>query len=47
MGNSSTETGVSVGEFDHYGATIRTLRSFIEGYRELTSVVRAEMLPAP
>jgi transaldolase len=41
------EDGLSVAEFDHYGATIRTLRSFIEAYRELTSVVRAEMLPMP
>jgi transaldolase len=41
------EDGLSVAEFDHYGATVRTLRSFIEAYRELTSVVRAEMLPMP
>jgi transaldolase len=41
------EDGLSVAEFDHYGATIKTLRSFIEAYRELTSVVRAEMLPMP
>jgi transaldolase len=41
------EDGLSVAEFDHYGATVRTLRSFIEAYRELTSVVRNEMLPPP
>jgi len=41
------EDGLSVAQFDHYGATIRTLRSFIEAYRELTSVVRNEMLPPP
>jgi len=41
------EDGLSVAEFDHYGATVRTLRSFIEAYRELTSVVRDEMLPPP
>jgi transaldolase len=41
------EDGLSVAEFDHYGATIRTLRSFIEAYRELTAVVRDSMLPPP
>ena len=41
------EDGLSVPEFDHYGATVRTLRSFIEAYRELTSVVRDSMLPPP
>ena len=41
------EDGLSVAEFDHYGATVRTLRSFIEAYRELTAVVRDLMLPSP
>jgi transaldolase len=41
------EDGLSVPEFDHYGATVRTLRSFIEAYRELTAVVRDSMLPPP
>lgn len=41
------EDGLSVAEFDHYGATVRTLRSFIEAYRELTAVVRDSMLPSP
>ena len=39
------EDGLSVPEFDHYGATVRTLRSFIEAYRELTAVVRDLTLP--
>jgi len=39
------EDGLSVPEFDRYGATVRTLRSFIEAYRELTAVVRDTMLP--
>ena len=39
------EDGLSVPEFDRYGATVRTLRSFIEAYRELTAVVRDSMLP--
>jgi transaldolase len=41
------EDGLSVPEFDHYGATVRTLRSFIEAYRDLTAVVRDSMLPQP
>jgi transaldolase len=41
------EDGLSVPEFDRYGATVRTLRSFIEAYRELTAVVRDSMLPPP
>lgn len=39
------EDGLTVGEFDTYGATVRTLRSFIEAYRDLTSIVRDQMLP--
>ena len=41
------EDGLSVPEFDHYGATVRTLRSFIEAYRDLTALVRNSMLPPP
>jgi transaldolase len=41
------EDGLSVPEFVRYGATVRTLRSFIEAYRELTAVVRDSMLPPP
>jgi transaldolase len=41
------EDGLSIAEFDRYGATVRTLRSFIEAYRELTAVVRDTMLPPP
>ena len=41
------ENGMSVAEFDHYGATVRTLRSFIEAYRELSGIIRHEMLPLP
>jgi transaldolase len=39
--------GMSVDEFDSYGATARTLRGFIESYRELLGVVRNFMLPDP
>jgi transaldolase len=41
------EDGLSIPEFDSYGATVRTLRSFIEAYRDLTAVVRNSMLPPP
>jgi transaldolase len=34
-------------EFDSYGATVRTLRSFISSYYELLSFVREFMLPDP
>ncbi len=41
------EDGMTVPEFDRYGATVRTLRSFIEAYRDLTALVCNSMLPAP
>ncbi len=41
------EDGLAVEDFDHYGATVLTLRSFIEAYRDLTGIVRNQMLPKP
>lgn len=41
------EDGLTVAEFDRYGATVRTLHAFIEAYRELTAIVRGQMLPLP
>jgi transaldolase len=41
------EGGISVTDFDRYGATVRTLRSFIEAYRDLLAIVRDVMLPPP
>jgi transaldolase len=42
------EDGMTVEEFDTYGATVRTLRSFIASYHELIKLVREEfMLPNP
>jgi len=41
------EGGISVADFDRYGATVRTLRSFIEAYRDLLAIVRDVMLPPP
>ncbi|RPI26438.1 MAG: transaldolase [Acidobacteria bacterium] len=39
--------GMTIAEFDGFGATVRTLRGFIEAVHELTGVVRDFMLPNP
>jgi transaldolase len=39
--------GMSVAEFDDYGATRRTLRQFIGGYADLCQMIRDVMLPNP
>ncbi len=39
--------GLAVEEFDGYGATVRTLRSFIGSYHDLVAVIRDFMLPDP
>lgn len=39
--------GLTVEDFDSYGATVRTLRTFIASYRDLTEMVRELMLPNP
>ncbi|MFH1446202.1 MAG: transaldolase family protein [Chloroflexota bacterium] len=39
--------GMTIEEFDTYGATVRTLRGFINSYHELQGVVREFMLPNP
>ncbi|HEY3474887.1 MAG TPA: transaldolase family protein [Anaerolineales bacterium] len=41
------EDGMSVDEFDDYGATIRTLRGFIASAHDLMAEVRDFMLPNP
>ncbi len=41
------ENGMSIEEFDRFGATVRTLRTFIGSYIELLGVVRDFMLPDP
>jgi len=41
------EDGMTPEEFDFYGATARTLRSFIQGYEGLLGVIRDLMLPDP
>ena len=39
--------GMTVAEFDDYGATRRTLRQFIGGYAELCQMIRDVMAPNP
>jgi transaldolase len=39
--------GLSVEEFDRYGATVRTLRTFVGSYHDLAATVREFMLPNP
>jgi transaldolase len=41
------ENGMSIEEFDRFGATVRTLRTFIGSYAELLACVREFMLPDP
>ena len=41
------ENGMIVEEFDRFGATLRTLRTFIGSYAELLACVRDFMLPDP
>jgi transaldolase len=44
---SYEEDGMTVDQFDDYGATIRTLRGFISSAHDLMSEVRNFMLPNP
>jgi transaldolase len=39
--------GLTVAEFDTFGATVRTLRSFIEAYHQLQGSIREIVLPNP
>jgi transaldolase len=39
--------GLTVEQFDTYGATVRTLRGFIASYQDLVAVIRDFMLPNP
>lgn len=47
FGKAYDENGLAVEEFDGYGATVRTLRTFIGSYAELLAFVRDFMLPDP
>ena len=39
--------GMTIDEFDGFGATVRTLRQFIASYQDLVAVMRDFMLPNP
>ena len=39
--------GMAIEEFDNFGATVRTLRSFISSWHEFVGVIRDFMLPDP
>jgi transaldolase len=39
--------GMTVDEFDGFGATVRTLRGFIASYQDLVATIRDFMLPIP
>ena len=39
--------GLTVEEFDTFGATVRTLRTFVASYHDLAATVRDFMLPNP
>ena len=41
------EDGMTINEFDSFGATRRTLRGFIVGYEKLVGVIRDFMMPNP
>ena len=47
FGRAYEPDGLSVEEFDSFGATRRTLRGFIASYQDLVAVVRDAMLPDP
>jgi transaldolase len=44
---SYDEDGMTVQEFDSYGPTVRTLRSFIEAWHTFVGMIREFMLPNP
>jgi transaldolase len=41
------EDGMAIEEFEQYGATARTLRTFCDHYHELLAIVRDAMIPNP
>jgi transaldolase len=47
FGRAYEPDGLAIDEFDGYGATVRTLRTFIESYHALIGAVREVMLPNP
>jgi len=47
FGRAYEPDGLTPDEFDHYGATARTLRTFIGSYHDLVAAIRDIVLPDP
>ena len=47
FGRAYEPDGLTIDEFDGYGATVRTLRTFIGSYHDLVGAVRDIVLPNP
>jgi len=47
FGRAYEPDGLTIDEFDGYGATVRTLRGFIKSYHDLIGAVRDIVLPDP
>lgn len=47
FGRAYEPDGMTIDEFDGYGATVRTLRTFIAAYHDLLAAVREVVLPNP
>jgi transaldolase len=47
FGRAYEPGGLAIGEFDGFGATVRTLRGFIKSYHDLIGAVRDIVLPDP
>ncbi len=47
FGRAFEPDGLSIDEFDSYGATVRTLRGFIKSYHDLVAAIRDVVLPDP
>jgi transaldolase len=45
--NAYAEKGLSIADFDNFGATRRTLRQFLKSYDDLVSLIRDSLLPDP
>ena len=47
FGRAYEPDGLTIDEFDSYGATVRTLRGFIKAYHDLVAAIRDVVLPDP
>jgi transaldolase len=47
FGRAYEPDGLTIDEFDSFGPTVRTLRTFVSGYHDLQAAVRDIVLPDP